>query len=99
MSSPFKQKGKKPPASKTPAAKTTVKEAGGGYGSKAASKSDGKSKSKDTVKTKGTVAGKHGSAGISGRTSFGAASKALALNKGESGADEYTIADVLRRNA
>jgi len=48
------------------------------------------------VEAKGTTAKPHGAAGVKGRTHFTAASKALALAKGELH-EEYTIASVLRQ--
>lgn len=98
MSSPFKQKGKNKPGKKKAVVAKVIKTKGGGHGAKNAS--DGVKKSTETA-DKGSVASKHGKGGVSGRTQFAAASKALALNKGEGEVvdDKYTIADVLRRNA
>tara|TARA_R100000458_G_C8160561_1_gene164785 strand:- start:291 stop:620 length:330 start_codon:yes stop_codon:yes gene_type:complete len=104
MASPFKQKGKKPVKKKT--AKQIKSEskaahfgAKGYYaetGGSASVSADGPNKIGDAkVEAKGVSAKPHGAAGVKGRTHFTAASKALALAKGEL-SEEYTIASVLR---
>tara|TARA_R100000458_G_scaffold12488_1_gene10293 strand:- start:348 stop:671 length:324 start_codon:yes stop_codon:yes gene_type:complete len=103
MASPFKQKGKKPPAKKDPPKKKkTASEGKADHyaafgGSASISAGDGPSKTADKkVEAKGKSAKPHGAAGVKGRTHFTAASKALALAKGEL-PEEYTIASVLRQ--
>ena len=96
MASPFKQKKKPtPPAKKKKTASEGKKDH---YAAKGGSASImGKpAKSVDVkAEAKGTSAKPHGAAGVKGRTHFTAASKALALAKGDA-PEEYTIAAVLR---
>tara|TARA_Y100001938_G_C7846553_1_gene308700 strand:+ start:127 stop:459 length:333 start_codon:yes stop_codon:yes gene_type:complete len=106
MASPFKQKGKKPPA-KPPAKKTDTSKYGyeSKYGKPKAGYRDAKPGGTSATPTavtdakasesKGTAAKPHGAAGLAGRTSFAGAHKALALAKPE-GSEEYTLASVLR---
>ena len=110
MASPFKQLGKISPGKKKPPKKDPPKETKKSketsrksdaywvkgqktYVDKADSSHAAVADAK--VEAKGTSAKPHGAAGVKGRTHFTAASKALALAKGEL-PEEYTIASVLR---
>ena len=97
MASPFKQK-KKPPVEAPKKKKSASQGKKEHYAEKGGSASImGKpAKSVDAkAEAKGTSAKPHGAAGVKGRTHFTAASKALALAKGDA-PEEYTIASVLR---
>ena len=98
MARPFKSKKKPTPPSPPKKKKSASQgkkehyEAKGGSASVMAKPN----KSVDAkTEAKGMAAKPHGAAGLSGRTHFTAASKALALAKGDA-PDEYTIAAVLR---